>query len=38
MWVTNMIVCWIIGFGCFGFAIYLTMKAEERKRNAAKAP
>lgn len=38
MWVANMIICLGIGFGCFGYAIYLTMAAEEKKKKAAKAP
>ena len=37
MWVANMIICIAIGFGCFAYAIKLTMDAEAKKR-AAKAP
>ena len=37
-WQVTMVICLAVGFGCFGYAIYLMMQAEERKRGASKAP
>jgi hypothetical protein len=35
-WVVNMIIVNIICHGCFGGAIYMMMKAEEKKKAGAK--
>ncbi len=32
LWVINMIFCILIGFGSFGYALKLTMDAENKKR------
>ena len=38
MWIANMILCCVIGFGCFAYAIRMMMIAEDKKRHASKAP
>ena len=35
MWQANMIFCVAIGFGCFAYALKLTMAAEEKKHKKA---
>ena len=38
MWVANMVVCCLICFGCFAYAIKMMMDAEQKKKHASKAP
>jgi hypothetical protein len=38
MWMFNMLLCCAIGFGGFGLGIFMMMKADERKKHAAKIP
>lgn len=36
MWVVNMIVCCSLAFAGFAYAIYLMIKADDKKRASAK--